>query len=548
MKYCLRDYQEACLNSVIKQWETVRSTIAVLYTGGGKTVIFSHLIERLRPKRFLILAHRGELINQAHKKVLEVTGLDFGIEMASSTADSNLFSNVPGVIATVQTMNSGKGPKKRMHKFPPTYFDAIIIDECHRGISDSYVAILNYFKQNPNLKIVGFTATPGRADGIGMNNIFDSVAFDEDIRQGIEKGWLCNVTQQFIPVHGLDYSHIKTVDGDFNQTQLAAIMEAEENIAGVCHPALEVIYGLTPKTLEKIPVPEWGKYIVAQGKPPRRTIVFTVSVAQAEACCNIFNRVINGLAKWVCGKTDPEERKKTLAEFATGKTAVVVNVGVLTEGYDNPYAEVVIMARPTKSEGLYKQMVGRIIRTLPGVLDALHNATPEERKAAIKASAKPFCRVIDLDGSSGSHSLISCMDILAGELSPEAKKRVMQKAKESGRPVRVMEELTHAEHAIRVEKAEQQRREEEARKAKLIAKASFKVYDVDPFGSAHLSHAKKSYNHGVPITENQLRFFSLYLKNFKNPERLSKAQARGIIGNKVAEWEARKNQNTPPPV
>jgi len=536
----LRDYQLACVESIIEQWKTVQSTIVVLYTGGGKTVIFSDLITRLRLKRALVIAHREELIHQAHRKILEVSGLDFGIEMADSRADDNLFSDNPGVIATVQTLLSGR-KQKRMHRFKPEYFDIIIIDECHRSTSKSYVAILDYFKQNPNLKVVGFTATPKRADGVGMGNIFQSTAFDEDIREGINKGWLCNVTQQFIPVHGLDYSHIKTEKGDFNQVQLAAVMEAEENIAGVCHPALEVIYGLPPKTLEKIPVPEWATYIASLNRVPRRTIVFTVSVAQAEACSNIFNRVVSNISEFVCGTTDRFKRMQILGRFATGKTAIVVNVGVLTEGYDNPFVEVIIQARPTKSEILYRQTIGRSTRVLPGVVDSLQNSTPEERKAAIAASAKPFCRVVDLVGNSGSHTLVSCMDVLAGKLSSEARERVIKKAQGSGKPIKVMEALDRAEVDLRIEKEQEQKKQEEARKAKLVAKAKFNVTDVNPFGYSSVSRPTNSNGWNGSITPKQLKFIQRFNREIKDPHLLTKNQARGIISKKTAEWEERKH-------
>src|SRR5207245_6000940 len=150
--------------------------------------------------------------------------------------------------------------------------------------------------------------------------------------------------------------------GDLNGSDLAMVMEAEQNIQGVCHPTLEVLYGLDPHSLDAIPVPEWGTFLGNAGRIPRRTIVFTASVAQAEACCNILNRAVSGLAEWVCGKTNKDLRRATLQRFASGQTPVVVNCGVLTEGFDNPAVEVIIMARPTKSRSLYCQMIGRSTR------------------------------------------------------------------------------------------------------------------------------------------------------------------------------------------
>src|SRR5438445_12462575 len=163
-------------------------------------------------------------------------------------------------------------------------------------------------------------------------------------------------------------------------------MEAKKNVEGVCHPTLEVIYVLEPKTLTSIQLTQWREYLQALGRQPRRTIVFTVSVAQAENCCNLLNGVVPGIAEWICGKTPHDEREGTLSRFAKGDTSVVVNCGVLTEGYDNPAVEVIIMARPTKSRSLYTQMVGRSTRPIPGLVDLFPIA--EERKSAIMASAK----------------------------------------------------------------------------------------------------------------------------------------------------------------
>src|SRR6185369_10554713 len=170
---------------------------------------------------------------------------------------------------------------------------------------------------------------------------------------------------------------------------------------------------------------------------------FTASVVQAEACCNILNRAVPGMAEWVCGATEKKKRAEILERFAHGRTAVVCNCGVLTEGFDDPGVEVVIMGRPTKSRSLYSQMVGRSTRPLPGVVDGPETA--EERRAAIAASAKPSCLVVDFVGNAGRHKLVTSADILGGKVSEAALELAMERALKAGGPVNMTEALNEAE-------------------------------------------------------------------------------------------------------
>lgn len=528
MPIVLRDYQKESVSSIIAQWRTVRSTLLVLYTGGGKTIIFADLIHQCQPKRTLVIAHREELIFQAKHKIEDSTGILCDVEMADLAASTYLYEKKPVVIATVQTLVSGR-TKKRMERFNPMDFGLIIIDECHHSTASTYRKILDYFiAGNPDIKIAGFTATPQRSDKEALGQIFESVAARFDILDGIESGWLCDITQQFVSVGTLDYSHIKTVAGDLNQSQLASVMEAEENIAGVCQPSLEVIYGLPPKTLTAIPVPEWTDYLSKLNKAPRRTIVFTASVAHAEACCNIFNRAMPNIAEWVCGKTAKQTRREMLLRFSTGETPVMVNCGVLTEGYDNPHVEVIVMGRPTKSETLYRQMVGRSTRPLPGVVDGPE--TSELRKGAIAASAKPFCRIIDFVGNSGKHKLVSCMDILGGKISEQAKDRAVGKAKEEGKPVRVSRALSKAEVDLdheRMEKAKERKRQEEARKAYLVPKSNFTHQNISPFELGQLmKNSSGKSRDGRQFSEPQKKRL---LMNGVDPNAVNYRQGQAVI-------------------
>lgn len=517
-----RDYQVLAVDAVFCEWESVCATAVVMATGLGKTVVFSRVLER-KGCRTLVLAHRRELIYQACKTIREVTGIEAEIEMGWTRVDTNGFHLPKVVVATVQSMAN------RLEKWKPDDFGLIIIDEFHHSTAPSYRKILNHFKQNPNLKILGVTATPDRADEESLSQMVDSVAFKFDIYDGVESGWLVPVTAQYCEVASLDLSHVRTTAGDLNQGDLAKIMEAEENVQGVCQPALEVLYGLVPKTLSAVPVPEWGAYIAGLAKTPRRAIVFTVSVAQAEACCNILNRVVPGIAEWICGETPEEDREAILKRYHSGQTPVCVNCAVLLEGFDAPPTEIIFMAKPTKSRSAYTQMAGRATRTLPGVVDGLE--TPEARKAAIGASPKPRARIIDFVGNSGRHKLVTALDILSGKCTLEALEYAKQKALKEGKPVTVLRALSNAEIEVeneRKRKAEAKRLAEEARKRNVVAKVNFNVRDVDPFGQTRFFAATPKNGHaGPPATPKQKAVIGRF---GINPSNLTKKRAGWILG------------------
>lgn len=540
----LRDYQRNCSEKIISAWSTDPSVLLVLYTGGGKTIIFADVIAKMQPKRAMVIAHREELIRQAADKIWKTTGLECGIEMADERVPtyrglSGIVTDYPVVIATVQTLNAGYKDRKRMGKFDPKDFGVLIIDEAHHAPARSYRNVINYFQQNPELRVLGCTATPIRLDQEALGQVFTKVAADYPILTGIQDGWLCDITQQFASVAGLDYSHIRTTAGDLNGADLAAVMEAESNIVGVCQPSLEVLFGLPPHTLDSTPVPEWGPYLRALNRPARRTIVFTASVLQAELCCNIFNRVIPNMANWVCGDTNKEKRKLILDSFAKGETRVVMNCSIFTEGFDDPGVEVIIMAKPTKSAALYQQMVGRSTRPLPGVVDGPELDTPEKRLKAIAESAKPFCRIIDFKGNSGKHKLVNCMDVLGGKVSDEARQLAIKKTIEEGKPVRVSRVLDKAEIQLEEErrkKAEEVRRQEAARRAHLVAKSKYSTYEVDPFNkyTSNAAGPLKSSFKKEPPTQPQK---DLLRRHGINPDRFSKAQAGAIIGKLSQKWK-----------
>ena len=530
-----RDYQIRCHDAIFEKWRTHSSTLAVLPVGAGKTVIFGKVIQTMQPLRALVLAHRAELIYQARDRIYEATGLSVGIEMADSSASHDMIRDEV-VVATVQSMNS----RNRMSRFRPLDFGLVVIDETHHATADSYRRIINHFKAgNPRIKILGVTATPKRHNEEALGQIFESIAFSWGILDGVSEGWLVDVAAQRIVVESLDLSNLHVQRGDFNQAELEAILEAEKNVQGICHPSLEVIYGLAPHALTCLPPDQWTMFLQGLNRTPRRAIMFTASVKQAEMACSIFNRVMPGVADWLCGKTDKDRRKEILERFKTGQTSVVVNCAVLTEGYDNPYVEVILMARPTLSLGHYEQMVGRSTRPLPRTVDGLF--TKEERLAAIQASDKKFCRIIDFVGNTGKHKLVCPVDILGGRVSPEARLRA-QGELAKGVPKMICRTLSNAEAAIKREQreaAERARRIEEERKKALVAKSHFSVHEIDPFDkwSSHSQDIKKDWTgKGPSALLLRPKQVNVLRKAGYNPAAIPLGYGKKLVGEILHKW------------
>lgn len=504
----LRPYQQAASDSIFKEWEDKASTMIVVPTGGGKTVIFADVIKRMQPKRCMVIAHREELIWQARDAIERWTGLGCEVEMADLAASTNLFHQSQVVLATVQTLNSGQGDYRRMQRFNPMDFGCLIVDENHHSTASSYRAVIDHFKTNPNLKILGVTATPDRTDEEALGQVFESVAYDYEILDAIQDGFLVPVYQQVVNVAGLDYSAIRTTCGDLNGADLAAVMEAESNLQGIAGSTMEIIGN-------------------------RRTLVFAASVKQAEVLCDIFNRYKPKSSKWVCGATPKEERREVLGEFASGTTQIMVNVGVLLEGYDNPNVEVIVMACPTKSRSRYSQMAGRATRPLPGIVDGLD--TPLERRAAISASPKPNCLLLDFVGNSGKHKLMTSADILAGNASDEAVERATMKARAGG-PFNMADLIKKSEEEI---KGENERREafrarEAARKVRLVASVKYNTKFVNPFDVLDIQPQRaRGWDAGKTLTEKQR---NILLKAGVNPDNMPYQQARQVIGELFRRW------------
>ena len=310
----LRPYQNEAVAAIKKHWsEDWDKELLVLPTGCGKTVVFN-TIAREQPGRTLILAHREELIEQARDKYRSM----FGESAGKIKAQENNIQRV--TVGSVQTM---------MRRNYSGMFDTIIVDEAHHAISDSYQKILGQF---PTAKVLGVTATPDRGDKRNLAEYFEGIAYEYNLKTAIKEGYLCEIAAKTIPLE-IDMSSVKVSLGDFSVDSIGVALE----------PYLEQI-------AEAIRV----------HASARKTVVFCplISIAQELAGMIPGAREVNGTST---------DRKETLEWFDNaGPGAVLCNAMLLTEGWDCPSCDCVVVLRPTKIRSLYCQMIGRGTRLFPG--------------------------------------------------------------------------------------------------------------------------------------------------------------------------------------
>ncbi len=346
----LRPYQEEAIAAVRGEFMAGRkSTLLVLPTGTGKTIVFGSIVRRVIGKggRALVLAHRGELIDQAVGK-LDMLGVEVGVEKAEHRARA-LF-DPDAVVATVQSLQ-----RQRLESWPADYFRLIITDEAHHATADSYQRVYRHFATALHL---GVTATADRADEDVLSDVFESVAFEMTLWDAMTAPppgpYLCRL--KFVQCDvDIDLRDIRTTAGDFNQADL------EERIG----PLVDTLANA-----------------IRQEIGTRKTLVFTPDVGSAMAMATALQSL--GLrAEWASG--DDRERAAKVDRFRTGEIQVLANCALLTEGFDVEDIAAVALCRPTKSRPLYAQMVGRGTRL---------------------AKDKPDCILIDFNYITAKHELV----------------------------------------------------------------------------------------------------------------------------------------------
>jgi superfamily II DNA or RNA helicase len=493
----LRPYQVEAVARIDAELAANRATLLLLPTGCGKTIVFCEVIRRAvaRGERALVLAHRGELLDQAAAKLRAAGIARVGVEKAEQRADGE-----PVVVASVQTLRG-----RRLAEIAPDAFGLVVVDEAHHAPAKGYRAVLRHFSA---AKVLGVTATADRLDGKGLGAVFDSVAYEYSIRDAIRQGYLAPIAAKRVHVEGMDLSRVRTLAGDLNQGDLARALMSERCVREIAHPLCELA-------------------------GDRKTVVFAVNVAHAEAVTAVLNSQRRSCARWLSGDISDAERRQVLADYRAGRFQFLANCALLTEGWDEPSVSCVAIARPTMSRALYTQMVGRGTRLYPGKRDLL---------------------VLDFVGNSGRHRLISTADVLAGQTV--ADDDVATAAELLAKLLPSLDALEMAEAFIAAdrERAEAEAAEAERQAARANAAAyaehprwpdlppavtAFITEDVDPFAGdddldiGPVSDAPWARREATPRQRACLQRFGL-----RAPTELTAGQASAIIDMLIARAKA----------
>ena len=367
----LRPYQQEAIRAINEHWEEWQRELLVLPTGCGKTVVFNSVAHE-REGQTLILAHRDELIEQARDKYFAM----FGERPGKIKASENDIRRV--TVGSIQTM---------MRRNYENQFDTVIIDEAHHAVSPMYQKLL---VQLPNAKVLGVTATPDRGDKRSLAKYFDGIAYEYGLKTAVAEGYLCNITAKTIPLE-IDMSQAKVSVGDFQVDSIGETLE----------PYLPQIAAA-----------------IREHASARKTVVFCplISIAQELAGMIPGAREVNGMSA---------DRKETLEWFdKAGPGSVLCNAMLLTEGWDCPSCDCVVVLRPTKIRSLYCQMIGRGTRLSPGKENLL---------------------ILDFLWLTGRHNL--CKPACLGSDSDEDIEEVVKKSKDE--EIDLFGAITDAEDARR---------------------------------------------------------------------------------------------------
>ena len=329
----LRPYQQEAKESIFNEWNKgVKKTLLVLPTGCGKTIVFAKVTEDCvsQGDRVLIMAHRGELLDQAADKIHQATGLGCATEKAEESCRSSWYRIVVGSVQTLMR-------EKRLNQFSQDYFDTIIIDEAHHCLSSSYQRVLEHFSE---ARVLGVTATPDRGDMRNLGQYFESLAYEYTLPKAIKSGYLVPIKALTVPLK-MDLSSVGVQSGDFKVSDIGTVLDP-------------YLYQIADEML---------KYC-----KDRKIVVFLPLVKTSQKFRDILNEKGFKAAE-VNGESG--DRAEILKDFEEDKYNVLCNSMLLTEGWDCPSVDCIIVLRPTKVRSLYSQMVGRGTRLSAGKIDLL---------------------------------------------------------------------------------------------------------------------------------------------------------------------------------
>lgn len=431
-----RAYQTEAVDRAFELFGRHPGVLIRLATGMGKTATAGlaslRWLEQSREHRVLVLAHERQLVRQLSNEFRRWTGHIVGVEMAAERVHRHSLPRI--VVASRQTLFA----EQRLAKFDPSVPWLVIVDEAHRYARKlrSVGPIIEHFEQCPESRRLGMTATPERTDKTSLANLFPSVAVDFPLRRASEDGWAVPYDQRFIQVEGVDFRNIAEVAGDYSEEELERILLEQKTLAEMCTPMLDLVGS-------------------------RKNLVFTPTVAVAETVATWINaKVGRVVATSLSGADKERHRQEVFDAYSQGELQHLVVCGLCREGFDEPSIAAVTILRPTKSRPLSEQMRGRGCRPLRGTLDGLEDAAA--RRAAIAASVKPDCMVIDLVGATGLGECAGTLEIYADGKPDEVVERARQKLLDG--ETDVAKAVEDAERDIEAEREEQRRQAEERRR------------------------------------------------------------------------------------
>jgi superfamily II DNA or RNA helicase len=451
--HLLRPYQKEAIEALRTDWRLgLKKLLLELPTGTGKTRTFV-LLPR-EGARTLVIVPLISLIGQTVDTIRALRKCDPDIEQA----DLSAVPETEFVVASWQTLLRNDRYKKFVGKV-----DLVVVDEAHWGFTAQSKAILDELVEG-GARVLGCTATAYRADRVALLGFYEKISYCYSLRRAIDEGYLCPPRVKVHYVSSINLSKAaKKAAADFHAEELDRILRSEE--------ALHDIAGL----------------IQQNHVPGRQGLVFAHSVKQACLLRDLLLDRHSLPCSLVHSYQSDEEYRSEIKAFVSGEREIVINVGILTTGWDHPPVSEIFIAKPTKALNKYTQMVGRGTRVLPGVIDGLD--TPEARKAAIAASQKPSFVIHDLTDSSRCHQLCSAVDVLSDQ-SKSIKVKVRDKAEEE-MGLEEIDAAVAAEMAAEAEIARLEREAERRRRAALVVGVEFGSEDRDPFASPDRKYAKR---------------------------------------------------------
>ena len=365
-----RPYQAEAIEAGVGSVKGEESPLTIMATGTGKTIVMAKVVEWMGQQglRTLIMAHRGLLLDQIHKSIVDWTGITPSREQGNDYADWE--SQI--ILATPQSLRG----ERLSHK--PKNIGAIVIDECHRAVTPTMMEVYNHF-EDP-LK-VGYTATADRPDGINLSSVFDSIVYQYSLARGVKEGWLAKIIGRRVTDMEIDLSNLRVNAGDFSESELGELLE--EHLLPIAHNVIK-------ETADR-----------------SKCLIFLPNVHSSEK----LSEMLAGMgqaADYVSGAKG-KANGEVFAKFRSGELKYLCSCQLVVEGYDEPSIDTIVMLRPTLSRIVYSQAIGRGTRIAPG---------------------KDHCLLLEFTFNSNKHKLVSPYELMGDNLSERVVEKAEARALE----------------------------------------------------------------------------------------------------------------------